>query len=284
MFLPVFLQCILHTYHWRLCACFDITCLADLKSFGVIWCHEVTLCLIFTTWTNLACFLPFCTAGERGICWKQSSLIFGLLCQKLESPLNINFQQIQNSSDINIENSFVLCRSTVSLFPQELFSNCPISNRMKTKIDCLEIVKICDISFNHGDDEPNTHEIWNPELAFRPCCISKADCQPIIIEICHGSSHWLAAWWSFDYQTVNCWPTKENIVIVLFIKNDATASSQRGTTTNGLRVFNISLEILWKYFFGDIIIVFLWRYYHISCVEFWLRLSALRAFHVKLVG
>merc|ERR1719382_1986875 len=28
-------------------------------------------------------------------------------------------------------------------------------------------------------------------------------------------------------------PAKENIVIVLFIKNDATASSQRGTTTNG---------------------------------------------------
>jgi len=236
-------------------------------------------CLPYFHDLNQPCLLfTILHRGERGICWQQSSLIFGLLCQKLESPLNIysklyknktriNFQQIQNSSDFNIENSFVLCRSTVSLFPQELFSNCPISNRMKTKIDCLEIVKICDISFNHGDDEPNTHEIWNPELAFRPCCcISKADCQPIIIEICHGSSHWLAAWWSFDYQTVNCWPTKENIVIVLFIKIQHPVREARQQMCFVFLIFlwkyyeSISLEILSQYFFGDIIIFHVWNF------------------------
>ena len=112
MFLPVFLQCLLHTYHWRLCACFDITCLADLKSFGVIWCHEVTVCLIFTTWTNLACFLPFCTAGERGICWKQSSLIFGLLCQKLESPLNI-YSKLYKTRQELIFNKFRILQTLI---------------------------------------------------------------------------------------------------------------------------------------------------------------------------
>jgi len=40
-------------------------------------------------------------------------------------------------------------------------------------------------------------------------------------------------------------PTKENTVIVLFMKMLLTASSQGGTTTDVLRVISISLEILW---------------------------------------
>ena len=40
-------------------------------------------------------------------------------------------------------------------------------------------------------------------------------------------------------------PTKENTVIVLFMKMLLTASSQGGTPTNVLHVISISLEIVW---------------------------------------
>lgn len=39
--------------------------------------------------------------------------------------------------------------------------------------------------------------------------------------------------------------TKENTVIVLFMKMLLTASSQGGTTTDVLHVISISLEIVW---------------------------------------
>jgi len=88
-----FPQCILHTYHWRLCA----------------WVHGTISRVLFEairhqlTWyrvtrrsyalfsrpphpplIQLACFLPsaFCTAGEL-IRWNQSSRIFGRLCSTL---------------------------------------------------------------------------------------------------------------------------------------------------------------------------------------------------------
>jgi len=54
-------------------------------------------------------------------------------------------------------------------------------------------------------------------------------------------------WLLDNHQIINqsiAGPTKENTVIVLFMKMLRTASSQGGTTTNVLRVISISLEIL----------------------------------------
>ena len=65
---------------------------------------------------------------------------------------------------------FDFCWLTIS-FPLRAFLLLSDLKSYEDK-DCLEIVKICDISFyptNHGDDKPNTPEIWNPELAFRLC-------------------------------------------------------------------------------------------------------------------
>jgi len=55
--------------------------------------------------------------------------------------------------------------------------------------------------------------------------------------------------WLFDNHPIIkqsiAGPTKENTVIVLFMKMLPTASSQGGTTNDVLRVISISLEILW---------------------------------------
>ena len=65
---------------------------------------------------------------------------------------------------------FDFCWLIIS-FPSRAFLSLSDLKSYEDK-DCLEIVKICDISFyptNHDEVEPNTHEIWNPELAFRLC-------------------------------------------------------------------------------------------------------------------
>lgn len=146
-------------------------------------------------------------------------------------------------------------------FPSRAFFSLSDLKSFEDK-DCLEIVKICDISFypttNH--DERWTQYSWNlkSRTCFQTLHLTYADCQNLLIEICRRSpSQRLTAWWL--YQAVNCWSHQREHSYCLIYENAANSIQSRRR--------NNRCASCYKNFFGNTMIAFLWKYYDSISLE-----------------